>query len=89
MEHATDEIKRTCEIEEFTNTYIIHPISSWLVPQFIKHNITPNMVSLFGMVCGIMAGICYYNYQFPLFAFVFHQKINLCHQVAQAGRRYA
>ena len=39
MEHATDEIKRTCEIEEFTNTYIIHPISSWLVPQFIKHNI--------------------------------------------------
>ena len=56
MEHATDEIKRTCEIEEFTNTYIIHPISSWLVPQFIKHNITPNMVSLFGMVCGIMAG---------------------------------
>jgi len=70
MEHATDEIKRTGEIEEFTNTYIIHPISSWLVPHFIRHNITPNMVSLFGMVCGIAAGICYYSYQLPLFAFL-------------------
>lgn len=68
METNSDEIKRTGEIEEFTNLYIIHPISSWLVPQFIKLNITPNMVSSFGMVCGLLAGLCYYNYQNPLFA---------------------
>ena len=68
MEQTTDEIKRTGEIEEFTNTHIIHPISSWLVPHFIKLNITPNMVSSFGMICGLMAGVCYYNYQTPQFA---------------------
>lgn len=68
MEQTTDEIKRTGEIEEFTNTYIIHPISSWLVPHFIKLNITPNMVSSLGMICGLMAGVCYYNYQMPQFA---------------------
>ena len=70
MEQTTDEIKRTGEIEEFTNTYIIHPISSWLVPHFIKLNITPNMVSSLGMICGLMAGVCYYNYQMPQFAFL-------------------
>lgn len=68
MEQKTDDIKRTGEIEEFTNVYIIHPISSWLVPQFIKLNITPNMVSSFGMICGLAAGVSYYNYQTPIFA---------------------
>ena len=68
MEKNTDEIKRTGEIEEFTNVYIIHPLSSWLVPKFIKLNITPNMVSLLGMLCGILAGFCYYHYQNPSFA---------------------
>ncbi len=70
MEQTTDEIKRTGEIEEFTNTYIIHPISSWLVPHFITLKITPNMVSSLGMICGLMAGVCYYNYQLPQLAFL-------------------
>ncbi len=26
------------------------------------------MVSSFGMICGLLAGFCYYNYQNPLFA---------------------
>lgn len=64
----TEDIKRTNEIEEYTNIHLIHPISSWLVPKFIKLNITPNMVSSFGMICGITAGICYYHYQNPVFA---------------------
>lgn len=68
MEINEEEIKRTGEIEEFTNLYIIHPISTWLVPQFIKLNITPNMVSSFGMLCGLMAGVCYYHYQNPIYA---------------------
>ncbi len=68
MEKVSEEIKRTGEIEEFTNLYIIHPISSWLVAKFIKLNITPNMVSSFGMLCGLLAGVCYYNYQSPMFA---------------------
>ncbi len=68
MEKSNEEIKRTGEIEEFTNLHIIHPISSWLVPHFIKLNITPNMVSSFGMVCGLLAGVCYYHYQNPIYA---------------------
>lgn len=68
MKKTTEEIKRTSEIEEFTNVYIIHPISAWLVPQFIRLNITPNMVSSFGMICGLLAGFCYYHYQNPAFA---------------------
>lgn len=68
MEKQTDDIKRTSEIEEFTNVYLIHPISSWLVPHFIKLNITPNMVSVSGMMCGLLAGISYHYYQNPVFA---------------------
>ena len=68
MEQSKEEIKRTGEIEEFTNLHIIHPISSWLVPHFIRLNITPNMVSSFGMLCGLLAGLCYYHYQTQAFA---------------------
>jgi hypothetical protein len=69
MEKNSDEIKRTSEIEEFTNVHFIHPISSWLVLKFIKLNITPNMISSFGMICGLTAGVCYYNYETSFFAF--------------------
>jgi len=61
-------VKRTSEIEEFTNLYIIHPVSSWLVPKLAARNITPNMVSLTGMIFGILAGLSYYHYQTPLMA---------------------
>jgi|APSaa5957512535_1039671.scaffolds.fasta_scaffold32426_2 phosphatidylglycerophosphate synthase len=96
MEQSSDDIKRTGEIEEFTNVYIIHPISSWLVPQFIKLNITPNMVSSMGMVCGLMAGVCYYNYQNPLFAvlgfllmFMWHVFDGADGQLARATKNFS
>ena len=96
MEQKTDDIKRTGEIEEFTNVYIIHPISSWLVPKFIKLNITPNMVSSFGMVCGLMAGVCYYNYQTPIFAalgfllmFMWHVFDGADGQLARATKNFS
>ncbi len=63
-----DSVKRTNEIEEFTNLYFIHPISGWLVPKFAAHKITPNMVSLGGMAFGIFAGFTYYHYQNPYMA---------------------
>lgn len=68
MEKQQDDVKRTLDIEEFSNVHIIHPISSWLVPKFINLKITPNMVSSMGMACGLLAGVCYYNYQNPLLA---------------------
>ncbi|MCF8474090.1 MAG: CDP-alcohol phosphatidyltransferase family protein [Emcibacter sp.] len=61
-------IKRTNEIEEFTNLHFIHPISGWLVPKFAKLNITPNMVSLTGMTFGILGGVAYNHYQMPYMA---------------------
>lgn len=67
-ESKKDPVKRTGEIEEFTNLHIIHPISGWLVPKFAARNITPNMVSLFGMACGILSAIAYYHYASPLMA---------------------
>lgn len=57
-----DPIRRTYEIEDPTNLYFIHPISACLVPIFARLGITPNTVSLTGMVCGIAAGFAYYGY---------------------------
>ena len=59
---AADPIRRTYEIEDPTNLYLIHPISAALVPLFAKSGISPNMVSLLGMGCGILAGVAYHFY---------------------------
>lgn len=64
----TESVKRTIEIEEFTNLYLIHPLSGWLVPHFAALKVTPNMVSLSGMLCGGLSGWAYYHYQYPVFA---------------------
>ncbi len=63
-----DTVKRTNEIEEFTNLHFIHPISMWLVPKFADRGISPNIVSLMGLVFGLLAGISYYFYQNPIMA---------------------
>ncbi|GAN80444.1 CDP-alcohol phosphatidyltransferase family protein [Acidocella aminolytica] len=57
-----DPVRRTYEIEDPTNLYFIHPISARLVPLFAQLAITPNMVSLIGMGCGILAGVAYHFY---------------------------
>ncbi len=62
---ASEPVKRTSEIEEFTNLHVIHPISSFLTPIFAKVGITPNAVSLAGMGFGIVAGLAYYHYRQP------------------------
>lgn len=61
-------IKRTSEIEELSNLYFIHPISGWLVPIFARLKITPNMVSITGLICGALSGYCYFRYQEPGYA---------------------
>jgi len=61
----TKGIKRTIEIEEFTNRYLIHPISSRLVPILHRLDIHPNTVSLAGALSGAIAALCYYNYEVP------------------------
>ena len=57
-------VRRVADIEEFTNAWVIHPISYRLTLLFAKIGVTPNMVSLTGMLCGILAGLCYNHYRF-------------------------
>lgn len=59
----TEPVKRATDIEEPTNRWIIHPLSTALVPWFARVGITPNMVSLSGMACGIVGGLMYRQYQ--------------------------
>ncbi len=56
-------VRRSTEIEEITNLYVIHPISSFLTPRFARLGITPNAVSLAGMAFGILAGFAYDHYR--------------------------
>ena len=56
-------VKRTSEIEEATNLYVVHPISSWMVPRLARLHVHPNAVSIAGMVSGAAAGLAYYHYQ--------------------------
>lgn len=65
-----DPVRRTFEIEDPTNLYFIHPIAAWLVPIFARLGLTPNLVSLTGMGCGILAGFAYYGYHAPWCAVV-------------------
>lgn len=51
------------EIEEPTNRLFIHPIAGKVARLCAKRGITPNMVSLAGMACGILAGFAYYHYR--------------------------
>ncbi len=56
------QVKRTSEIEEATNRYVIHPISSALVTHFARWGVRPNAVSVAGMVFGGLAAVAYYRY---------------------------
>lgn len=56
-------IRRTSDIEEITNLYFIHPVSSRLAPVLADLRVSPNAVSFAGMTFGILAAISYYHYQ--------------------------
>lgn len=67
MKAEPQQVKRTQEIEEATNLYIIHPISRMLVTVFARLGVHPNTVSVLGMVCGGLAAWAYYYYdQWPM-----------------------
>src|SRR5580700_7095247 len=54
--------RRTTEIEEITNLHLIHPLASRLVPIFARLHVTPNAVSIVGMLFGILSAVAYYRY---------------------------
>ena len=63
-------IRRTTEIEEITNLYFVHPLASRLVPIFARLGVTPNAVSIMGMLFGILSAFAYYRYEEPRFAII-------------------
>lgn len=67
MKAEPEQVKRTQEIEEATNLYIIHPISRMLVTFFARWGVRPNTVSVLGIVFGGLAALAYYHYaQWPM-----------------------
>ena len=60
--------RRTTEIEEISNLYLIHPLAGRLVPIFARLHVTPNAVSIVGMSFGILSAFAYYRYFDPRFA---------------------
>jgi phosphatidylglycerophosphate synthase len=57
-----DPIRRTSEIEELSNLYFIHPLAGRLVPFFARLRVSPNAVSILGMLFGILSAFAYYRY---------------------------
>ena len=60
---TSQSVRRTVEIEEFTNRHLIHPLAGRLVPRLAKWRVSPNAVSLTGLLCGGLAGVAYYHYR--------------------------
>ena len=60
-------MRRTAEIEEITNLYFIHPVASRLVPLAARMRVSPNALTLAGMLFGLLAAFAYYRYQDPRF----------------------
>ena len=63
-------VLRNQEIEEATNKYFIHKISLALVPVFMRLGLSPNIVSCMGAACGVLAAVCYYQYDRPVSCFL-------------------
>ena len=60
---SREPVRRTSEIEELTNLYLIHPMASRLATMLAAVHVHPNIVSIAGMACGILSGVAYYRYR--------------------------
>lgn len=68
------QVRRTGEIEEVTNRLLIHPVSAALVRPLARWGVSPNSVSVAGMVFGALAAMAYFHYEswpYALAGFVF------------------
>lgn len=74
MTPEQSQVKRTSEIEEVTNRLLIHPVSAALVRPLARWGVSPNAVSILGMVFGGLAALAYYQYEawpYALAGFIF------------------
>src|SRR5580692_7238135 len=67
---TSQSVRRTTEIEELTNLYVIHPIANRLTLFFAWLGISPNTVSITGMACGLGASFAYYHYHVMICAII-------------------
>lgn len=51
---------RPTSIEEATNRYLVHPLSSLIAKAAIKANISANQLSIAGLLCGLSAAAFYF-----------------------------
>lgn len=68
MTEVNHGVRRNPDIEEATNLYFIHPLSARLVPLLARMGVHPNTVSITGALCGVAAGVAYYE-QFVFLGF--------------------
>ena len=54
---------RTEEIEDYSNLYLIHPLSSRLTRAFARWGWKRNQVSALGLLSAFIAAVCFYHYQ--------------------------
>ena len=64
VQHLDTSVWRTPEIEEGSNLYLIHPLSAKLVSCFQRWGVTPNTVSLLGLLSVLFGAFCFYHYQY-------------------------
>ncbi|QMW21833.1 CDP-alcohol phosphatidyltransferase family protein [Sandaracinobacteroides saxicola] len=57
---------RPREIEPLSNRLLIHRVSNALLPLAIRAGIHPNLVSLTGLACGLLAALAYAEWRYPL-----------------------
>lgn len=55
MNFMIEPIKRSSDIEDASKKYIIAPLITWVVPYLVKLNLSPNAVSVLGMLSGVAA----------------------------------
>ena len=59
---------RDRRIEAPSNLWLIHPAARALLPRALRVGLSANMVSIIGLLVGIVAALCYARWQHPLAA---------------------
>ncbi len=60
-------IKRSSDIEDPSKKYIISPLITWVVPYLVALRLSPNVVSILGMLCGVVAACFLYLHTVSLY----------------------
>ena len=69
MNFMNEPIKRSSDIEDATKKHIIAPLITWVVPYLVKLRLSPNAVSILGMLSGVTAAyLLHFHSLSPLYS---------------------